>query len=50
MLNKQVTEILHSSQILTLREGIGKMTQEVEMYEGLLASFIKSFDPDKIAE
>lgn len=50
MLNKQVSDILVSSQILTLRESIYKMTQEVEMYESLLASFIKNFDPEKIAE
>lgn len=42
MLNNQVSDILVSSQILTLRESIYKMTQEVEMYESLLASFIKN--------
>jgi len=50
MLNKQVNEILVSPQILSLRENITRMTQEVEMYESLLASFIQNFDPDKIAE
>lgn len=42
MLNKQVNEILVSPQIISLRENIVKMTQEVEMYESLLASFIQN--------
>lgn len=50
MLNKQVKEILVSPQIVSLRENIVKMTQEVEMYESLLASFIQNYDPEKIAE
>lgn len=42
MLNRQVNEILASQQIISLRENIVKMTQEVEMYESLLASFIQN--------
>jgi septal ring factor EnvC (AmiA/AmiB activator) len=50
MLNKQVNEILVSPQILSLRENITRMTQEVEMYESLMSGWVRSFDPDKIAE
>jgi len=50
LLNKQIKTILNSSQIASLREQILKMNTEIEMYENLLADFVQSFDPEKIAE
>jgi len=50
LLNKQIISILNSSTITNLREAIVKMEAEIEMYENLLAHFVQSFDPEKIAE